>query len=295
MSNLKEIRIRIQSVQSTRKITSAMKMVSAAKFHKAQETIVRFEPYSQKMFEMLAQAFSGGSNENDTDRWFTGCGGCNKSALIVLSSNSSMCGAFNQNIVKKVVEEGPKIFGEKWGTKDVDLFFIGKKAADLLSKRGIPAHSIQTHIIDKPNFAVSSKFADILMGYFMGRIYDRIYVAFNEFRNPAVQIPVIEQFLPIVFPKSIKADKANSDFVFEPNRPQIVKTIIPKALKIKFHNYILEVSAGEHGARMTAMHQATDNATELIRDLTLQYNKARQAAITKEILEIVSGAEALKG
>jgi F-type H+-transporting ATPase subunit gamma len=195
-----------------------------------------------------------------------------------------------------VLEEGPTIFGDKWGTKEVDLFFIGKKAADLFSKRGFSVHSLETHIIDKPNFTESSKFADILMGYFMGRIYNRIYVAFNEFRNPAVQIPVIEQFLPIVFPKSIRlGNKVNADVIFESSRTEIVKSIIPKAMKIKFHGYILEVSAGEHGARMTAMHQATDNATELIRDLTLQYNKARQAAITKEILEIVSGAEALKG
>lgn len=282
-------------MQSTRKITSAMKMVSAAKFHKAQETIFRFNPYSKKMFEVLAQAFSGGSDDQETNKWFTGCGGCHKSALIVISSNSSMCGAFNQNVVKKVIEDGPEIFKEKWNTPFVDLYCIGKKGADLLSKKGFTIHSIDTNIIDKPNFTLSAKFTDILMGSFINKTYDKVYIAFNEFKNPAVQIPVIEQFLPIVFPKKLKVTAINPDMIFEPNRTQIVQDIIPKAMKIKLHGYILEVSAGEHGARMTAMHQATDNATELIRDLTLQYNKARQAAITKEILEIVSGAEALKG
>jgi len=272
-----------------------MKMVSAAKFHKAQETIMRFEPYSKKMFEVLAQSFSGDSNEPETDRWFYGCGECKKAALIVITSNSSMCGAFNQNIIKKVLEDAPLIFKDKWGTPYVDLFFIGKKGADFFSKKGYAIHTLETQIIDKPNFTVSAKFADMLMDNFLTQIYDKIYVAFNEFKNPAVQIPVIEQFLPIVFPKAIRVSHTNPDMVFEPNRTDIVKTIIPKAMKIKFHDYILEVSAGEHGARMTAMHQATDNATDLINDLTLQYNKARQAAITKEILEIVSGAEALKG
>jgi len=295
MANLKEIRTRLQSVHSTRKITSAMKMVSAAKFHKAQETILRFEPYSRKMFEVLSQAFSGGSDDPETDKWFKECGGCKKAALIVITSNSSMCGAFNQNVVKKVLEDGPNIFSGKLNTDAVDLFFIGKKGADILSKKGSKIHSLDTKIIEKPNFSSASKYSEMLMDHFLNRTYDKIFVAFNQYKNPAVQIPVIEQFLPISFPKSINQQRINQDVIFEPDRLSIVKTIIPKALKIKFFSYLLEVSAGEHGARMTAMHQATDNATDLINQLTTQYNKARQASITKEILEIVSGAEALRG
>lgn len=294
MANLKEIRTRIQSVQSTRKITSAMKMVSAAKFHKAQETIFRFYPYSKKVFEVLAQAFQGVLHEEETKKWFTECSEPKKVAFLVITSNSSMCGGFNQNLIKKVQEEGSTKLSNLWDNNSIDFYCIGKKGSDYFLKKGLSVKSTDTETIDKPNFQSSAKYADMLMETFLNNKYDTIYVAYNQFKNPAVQVPVIERFLPIEFPKNIKVDTTRTT-VFEPDSFQIVKTIIPKSLRIKMHGIILEVSAGEHGARMTAMHQATDNATDLIRNLTLQYNKARQAAITKEILEIVSGAEALKG
>ena len=294
MANLKEIRTRIQSVQSTRKITSAMKMVSAAKFHKAQETIIRFYPYSKKVFEVLAQAFSGERSDSETEKWFSQKTEHKKVAILVITSNSSMCGGFNQNLIKTVQEDGPSIFKELWNNKSVDFYCIGKKGGDYFSKKGFLVKSIDTETIDKPSFQSSSKYAEVLMEQFLTNVYDSVYIAYSQFKNPAVQVPVIERYLPIQLPKNIKVDP-NRATIFEPDRMHIVKTIIPKALKIKLHGIILEVSAGEHGARMTAMHQATDNATDIIRDLTLQYNKARQAAITKEILEIVSGAEALKG
>ncbi len=294
MANLKEIRTRIQSVQSTRKITSAMKMVSAAKFHKAQETIIRFYPYSKKVFEVLAQAFSGETSDSEAEKWFSQKNEQKKVAILVITSNSSMCGGFNQNLIKTVQEDGPSIFKELWNNKSVDFYCIGKKGGDYFSKKGFLVKSIDTETIDKPSFQSSSKYAEVLMEQFLTNVYDSVYIAYSQFKNPAVQVPVIERYLPIQLPKNIKVDP-NRATIFEPDRMHIVKTIIPKALKIKLHGIILEVSAGEHGARMTAMHQATDNATDIIRDLTLQYNKARQAAITKEILEIVSGAEALKG
>jgi len=268
-----------------------MKMVSAAKFHKAQETIIRFDPYSKKVFEVLAQAFSGTTNESETKKWFHQDNEQKKVAILVLTSNSSMCGGFNQNLIKKVEEE---VSSERWSNKIIDYYCIGKKGGDYFIKKGRHVKSVDAETIDKPNFQSSSQYAEMLMEQFLANVYDSVFVAYSQFKNPAVQVPVIERYLPIQFPKSIKVDPSRAT-IFEPDRLHIVKTIIPKALKIKLHGIILEVSAGEHGARMTAMHQATDNASELIRDLTLQYNKARQAAITKEILEIVSGAEALNG
>jgi F-type H+-transporting ATPase subunit gamma len=293
MSNLKEIRTRIQSVAATRKITSAMKMVSAAKFHKAQETIFRYKPYANKAFEVLNQIMAEQTGHG-LEQWYKSVAIPEKIALVVLTSNSSMCGGFNQNLIKKIMEDGPNLFPEVWGTCNIDFYCLGKKGNDFFSKKGFKIQLEKNEIVEKPNFNRTTALADLLIGCFLSGDYDAVYVAYNQFRNPAVQEPTIEMMLPLKVEK-VKDSAAGSDIIFEPGKLPIANLLVPKTIKISLHRFVLESSAGEHGARMTAMHQATDNATEIINNLTLQYNKARQAAITKEILEIVSGAEAQKG
>jgi F-type H+-transporting ATPase subunit gamma len=293
MSNLKEIRTRIQSVAATRKITSAMKMVSAAKFHKAQETIFRYKPYANKTYEVLNQIMAEQTG-NGLTQWYRSAEVPQKIALVVLTSSSSMCGGFNQNLIKKVMDEGPKLFPDVWSSCNIDFYCLGKKGNDFFSKKGFKIQLEKNEIVDRPNFSKTASLADPLIGCFLSGDYDAVYVAYNQFRNPAVQVPTIEKIMPLKIEKATVAS-AGSDIIFEPGKLPIANLLVPKTIKITLHRFVLESSAGEHGARMTAMHQATDNATEIINKLTLQYNKARQAAITKEILEIVSGAEAQKG
>lgn len=292
MSNLKEIRTRIQSVAATRKITSAMKMVSAAKFHKAQEVIAKYKPYAKKTFDVLNQIAQDQADSNFL-QWFRKADRLHKAALVVITSNSSMCGGFNQNILKKISEELPRLLPELWGTNELEIYCLGKKGNDFFNRKGLNIKMFSSDIVDKPNFGKSAQLADLLSGMFLKGEYDAVYVAYNIFKNPAQQEATIEKLLPLSIEKS--TSELTADFIYEPSKTQIAAVIIPKTVKVTLHRYILESSAGEHGARMTAMHQATDNATDIIQNLTLQYNKARQAAITKEILEIVSGAEALKG
>ncbi|NHB68045.1 ATP synthase F1 subunit gamma [Perlabentimonas gracilis] len=296
MAGLKEIRTRINSIASTQKITSAMKMVSAAKFHKAQETFYRFKRYSSKVDEVLLQVASA-ANDSSLAKWFAKPTESRNIALVVLSSNSSMCAGFNQNLAKKVIDEGPKLWGELWKDNRIKVFCIGKKGADIISKKGVTPQLIDTEIAHLPLFNdVSAFFTQHILEPFRDGTYDAVFIAYNEFKNPAVQEPTIRQFLPFTIPEVVTKDSKSSDnLIFEPNKGDILKAIIPMALKTSFYEYTLENAIGEHGARMTAMHQATENAIELSKQLKLQYNKARQAAITKEILEIVSGAEALRG
>ncbi len=295
MLGLKEIRTRITSITSTQKITSAMKMVSAAKFHKAQETVLRYSVYSNKIFDILLQV-APTVNESDPQlsKWFVEPTELNKIALIVLTSNSSMCAGFNLNLGKKIIEEAPTLFGKAW-SDGVDIFCLGKKGGDYLTKQGFNVLEVNTEIVNTPNFADSSSFIDNLTQDYLSKKYDAVYVAYNEFKNPALQIPTLKRILPFSIPKSEKPKQVEPNLIFEPSKEYIMEVVIPTALKTLFHETLLENSVGEHGARMTAMHQATENANELNKALKLQYNKARQAAITKEILEIVSGAEALKG
>ncbi len=293
MSNLKEIRTRIQSVGATRKITSAMKMVSAAKFHKAQEAIIRYAPYAKKAHQILESIAQGNLTEK-TSIWFDHSDPPKNVAIVVITSNSGMCGAFNLNIGKKVLEEVPRILPSLWGSPGVKFYSLGKKGNDFLEKQKLNVVANRNDLIEKPNFQAAAKFSSDLINNFLNGKIDEIYVVFNQFKNPAVQVPLVERVLPL----SRSFDNIKTilpDYIYEPNQDQIAELIIPKIIRIWLYSYILESSAGEHGARTTSMHQATDNATELINLLTLQYNKARQAAITKEILEIVSGAEALRG
>ncbi|HDP54824.1 MAG TPA: ATP synthase F1 subunit gamma [Bacteroidetes bacterium] len=295
MLGLKEIRTRITSITSTQKITSAMKMVSAAKFHKAQETVLRYSVYSHKIFDILLQV-APTVNESDPQlsKWFIEPTELNSIALIVLTSNSSMCGGFNLNLGKKIIEETPALFGKAWSS-GVDIFCLGKKGGDYLTKRGLNVLEVNTEIANNPNFANSSNFIESLAKDYLSKKYDAVYVAYNQFKTPALQIPTLKRILPFSIPKNETPKQVEPNLIFEPSKEYIMEVIMPTALKTLFHETLLENAVGEHGARMTAMHQATENANELNKELKLQYNKARQAAITKEILEIVSGAEALKG
>tara|TARA_R110001583_G_scaffold103863_3_gene251145 strand:+ start:32156 stop:33016 length:861 start_codon:yes stop_codon:yes gene_type:complete len=284
MANLKEIRNRIASIGSTMQITSAMKMVSAAKLKKAQDAITQMRPYADKLTELL-QSLSA-TLEGEVGDVYSEQKEVSKVLLIVITSNRGLCGGFNSSVIKASV----KNIKDNYKGKQVDLLTIGKKGNDLLSKN---YNVIENHneIFDDLTFDNVAVIAENVMELFATGKYDKIELIYNRFKNAATQIETIEQFLPI---EPIKSDiKVNTDYLFEPSKAEIVLELIPKSLKTQLYKAIRDSFASEHGARMTAMHKATDNATELRDDLLLTYNKARQAAITNEILEIVGGAEAL--
>jgi F-type H+-transporting ATPase subunit gamma len=284
MANLKEIRNRIASVSSTMQITSAMKMVSAAKLKKAQDAITAMRPYANKLTELLQNlsatldADSGSKYSEQRDV---------KNVLIVaITSNRGLCGAFNSNIIKQA-----NLVAERYDA-NVSVVAIGKKANDALSKN-LEVISNQSPVYDDLTFDNVAEIAEMLMEKFESKAVDKIEIIYNKFKNAATQEIMTEQFLPI---EPLEGDtNANLDYIFEPSKEEIVETLIPKSLKTQLYKSIRDSFASEHGARMTAMHKATDNATELRDQLKLTYNKARQASITNEILEIVGGAEALNG
>lgn len=284
MGSLKEIRTRISSVDSTKQITSAMKMVSAAKLRKAQDAITNMRPYAEKLEEILinvSQSTNPSENVYAKEREI-------KNVLIVpVSSNRGLCGAFNANIVKSVIS----LSNNELKNYNLSFYAIGRKSAELLHAKKFKVERKNFSIFDKINFENSAQIALELMKDFADSKYDKIIFIYNKFRNAAVQDVTIEQFLPI---KIEHEAKVLNDYIYEPERDEIIHEIIPKSLKTKVFKIILDTNASEHGARMTAMHKATDNATALGKELLLQYNKARQASITNEILEIVGGAEALK-
>ncbi len=286
MANLKEIRNRITSIGSTMQITSAMKMVSAAKLKKAQDAITAMRPYSNKLTELLQNLSA--TLDGDLGGAFTEQREVNKVLLVTVTSNRGLCGAFNSSIIKKSVEA----INTEYSGKQVDIYAIGKKANDLLSKEYNVVANKST-LFDDLTFANAAAIAEELMTYFAEGNYDKIVIIYNKFKNAATQIATAEQFLPIV--PAEKDANVNLDYIFEPSKEEIVQGLIPKSLKTQLYKAVRDSFAAEHGARMTAMHKATDNATELRDDLLLTYNKARQAAITNEILEIVGGAEALNG
>jgi F-type H+-transporting ATPase subunit gamma len=284
MANLKEIRNRIASVSSTMQITSAMKMVSAAKLKKAQDAITAMRPYSDKLTELL-QSLSA-SIDADSANKFSENRAVKKVLIVAITSNRGLCGAFNTNIIKQSMV----LAKDTYAGKQVDFVAIGKKANDILRKR-FPVIANHSGVYDDLTFDNVSAIAEDLMELYTKGSYDKIEIVYNKFKNAATQIIMTEQFLPIV---PIKGDvSATTDYIFEPTKEEIVEQLIPKSLKTQLYKGIRDSFASEHGARMTAMHKATDNATELRNQLKLTYNKARQAAITNEILEIVGGAEAL--
>lgn len=283
MANLKEIRNRISSVSSTMQITSAMKMVSAAKLKKAQDAITAMRPYSDKLTELL-QSLSA-TLDADTGSKFAEQREVKNVIIVSITSNRGLCGAFNSNILKQ-----SKALAQKYSDKNVSFLTVGKKANDLLS-RSFDIVSNESNIYDDLTFDNVAEIAEMLMEKFVNGEVDKIEVVYNKFKNAATQIIMTEQFLPIV---PVESDsEVVLDYVFEPSKAKIVEELIPKSLKTQLYKSIRDSFASEHGARMTAMHKATDNATELRDQLKLTYNKARQAAITNEILEIVGGAEAL--
>ena len=293
MPNLKEVRNRITSVGSTMQITSAMKMVSAAKLKRAQDAITQMRPYAEKLKEIMANVSGSGSSGNSYSRDLGG-----KNILIIpVSSNRGLAGAFNANIVKRTWS----LIRNEYKGYNVTVLPIGKKAMDafrrteyFISGQDLP-HNLN-ELFDGLSFAKAAPAAEKIMEAFANKQFDKVIIVYNQFKNAAVQFVQAEQLLPLV-PAAVdpNAKATTTDYIYEPGKEEIVKDLIPRSIKTQFYKALLDSVASEHGARMTAMHKATDNAKELLKNLKISYNKARQAAITNDILEIVGGAEALNG
>lgn len=284
MANLKEIRNRISSVSSTMQITSAMKMVSAAKLKKAQDAITAMRPYAAKLTELL-QNLSSTVQDNDASP-YTKPRAVKRVVYVAITSNRGLCGGFNSNIIKEVKAKALS------NSVETAVFTIGKKGNDILRKEfDVIGHN--TDVFDDLSFSNAADLAKELMDGFVTEKFDEVYLVYNQFKNAATQLVTVEPFLPLV--PEASSTQTEADYIYEPNKAKIFTTLLPKALKMQLFKALRDSFASEHGARMTAMHKATDNATDLRDQLKLTYNKARQAAITNEILEIVGGAEALKG
>jgi F-type H+-transporting ATPase subunit gamma len=283
MANLKELRTRITSIGSTMKITSAMKMVSAAKLKKAQDAVQSMRPYSLKLTEILQNLSSSlSADENPYARERE----VKKVLLVLLTSNRGLCGTFNSSIIKRAQARMKELNGV-----EVELMTLGKKANDILKRTG-KVTAANNDIWNELTYENNAEIALEIMEGFVDGKWDRVELIYNQFKNAAVQLVQTEQYLPI----SLNADHNDvTDYIYEPHKVHIIEQLIPISLKTQLFKALLDSNASEHGARMTAMHKATDNAGELKADLSLEYNKARQAAITNEILEIVSGANALEG
>jgi F-type H+-transporting ATPase subunit gamma len=292
MANLKEVRTRIESVKSTQQITSAMKLVAASKLRRAQGAILQLRPYAQKLQEFL-QGMSTGLDQSD-EAVYSEVREIKKVLLVVITSNRGLCGAFNNNVIKQTLHLINTTYKKEYEAGNLSLYCIGKKGAEHFTKHKYPVIKENIVLFDELTYDNALPIAEELMEGYATKKYDHIDIIYNQFKNAAVQILMTEQFLPIVPPED-DGSGMQVDYIFEPNKEDIVKELVPKSLKIQFCKSVLDSYASEHGARMTAMHMATDNASELLKALKLAYNKARQASITNEILEIVSGAEALKG
>jgi len=294
MPSLKEIRTRLASVKSTRQITNAMKMVSAAKLRKAQDAILQMRPFSNKLKEIY-QIASEALEENVQNVFFQP-NNSDHILIILISSNRGLCGAFNSNVVKKCLSLINEKIEMGINENNIDIICIGKKGFDGLKNKKVKIVDTNFTIFDQLTFENTRKIADQLINNFINKKYSSIELIYNQFRNAVMQDVVIEQFLPLVFEKSPEGFyEEKYYYIYEPSVNELLDNLIPVSLRIQFHKALLDSYTSEHGARMTAMHKATDNATELIGELELTYNKARQSSITKELLEIVSGANALKG
>jgi F-type H+-transporting ATPase subunit gamma len=294
MPSLKEIRVRLNSVRSTKQITSAMKMVSAAKLRKAQDTIIQMRPFANKLQEIYQTA--GNSVQEQEKNIFFEPNNSEHVLLIVISSNRGLCGAFNSNIVKRTLAHIAEHYETERKENMLDILCIGKKGGDSLKSKKLPVVESNNTVFDALTFENSKIIADKLIHNFLTKKYGIIELIYNQFRNAAMQDVLVERFLPLISGKS--TDNPYTDpvnYILEPSGQSLIEKLIPLALRIHVHKALLDSWASEQGARMTAMHKATDNATDFIRELELTYNKARQASITKELSEIVSGANALKG
>lgn len=295
MANLKAIRVRLSSVKSTRQITSAMKMVAAAKLRKAQDAIVQLRPYADKLNEILI-GLNTALRDTEIENLFAERKNSNgRVLLVVVTSNKGLCGGFNANILRDARRLIAEKYSEQFRRGDLWFMPVGKKGFDALRKLKCNILEEHNNLYASLTFDKTKQIADKLMNLYLTKEYDRIEIVYNQFRNAAVQKLTEEVYLPVSTAPAGKAGSVVTDYIYEPDQVSIVSELIPKTLRIQLYKALLDSFAAEHGARMTAMHQATDNATELIKDLTLQYNNARQAAITNQLLEVVSGAEALKG
>lgn len=296
MANLKEIRLRRESVASTRQITSAMKMVAAAKLKKAQDAIVQLRPYAEKLQEILGSI--SGSLKSDEGNIYAQERDEESVLLLLITSNRGLCGAFNSNAIKASIHAALETYSDQMMAGKVHFVAIGKKGYDFLKKNGYNVIFNGSDLFDDLNFERTTQISEMVMDLYTAGDYDHVDIVYNQFKNAGTQILTMEQFLPIKMDEmENEADQSNVsiDYIFEPSKEYILQEMIPRSLKLQFYKAVLDSHAAEHGARMTAMHKATDNATELLKELALEYNKARQAAITNEIIEIVGGAEALNG
>lgn len=293
MANLKEVRIRIASVKSTQQITSAMKMVAASKLRKAQNAIVKLRPFAGKLAELLQKLSA--SLDDGIDNVYGQQRDPKKVLIIIIASNRGLCGAFNANVIKSANNLIEHTYSQATKSGNLQLVTFGKKVTEYYQRKSIKILGSFDEVYDNLTFNTVSPLAEGFMKAFADKEFDRIIIVYNQFKNAVVQNLVNEQFLPIIPPVVDPAVKSKVlDYIFEPSKEEIIAALIPKSLKIQLYKALLDSFASEQGARMTSMAQATDNATDLLKELQLAYNKARQWAITKEILEIVSGAEALK-
>ncbi len=290
MASLKEVRNRIVSVNSTQQITKAMKMVSAAKLRRATDAITQMRPYAKKLAEMIATVSA--KTEAGKDNVYTQVRPISNVLVIVVTSDRGLCGAFNANIGKATIALIQEKYAALHTAGKVEVLTLGKKGAEYLGRRGYKLNTEHTEIFSGLNFGKVRVVGDEILADFAAGKYDVVELIFNEFKNVATQIIRTEQLLPLQ-ENADTATASNVDYIFEPNEEKIINELIPKSVKLSIFRSLLESNASEHGARMTAMDKATDNAGELIKALKLEYNRSRQAAITKEILEIVGGAEAL--
>lgn len=294
MAGLKEVRIRIASVNTTKQVTSAMKMVSAAKLRRAQSAILKLRPYANSLSGILSELSSNMSTPDDIV--FFKKRKIQKVLLVIINSNRGLCGAFNSNVIKAAVTQIHEKYNDLNEKENIHLMCIGKKATDFFTKQQYKVIESHDDIYENLNYEKTKILAEKLMGFYAAGTYDKIELIYNQFKNAVAQILTIEQFLPIEkSPQAVDNSEISTDYLFEPDKNIFLKELVPKSLRIQFYKAILDSWASEQGARMSAMQKATDNAEELIKSLKLSYNKARQAAITKEIIEIVSGVNALKG
>ena len=289
MANLKEVRTRIESVNSTKQITSAMKMVAASKLRKAQNSIMALRPYADKFSEILERIMSSCQQPTANSQQPT----ANNILIIPLSSNKGLCGTFNANVIRETMNLIKDEYQELFDNGKVDILCVGSKVEEALRFKKYPVVGNENILLDDINYDNAAAFAERLMKDFDDKKYDKIVFVYNQFKNAATQVLVTEQFLPVISQQPAANSQEQTDYIFMPNKEDIFKEMLPKSLKLQVYKILLDSYASEQGARMISMTQATDNATELLKELNISYNKARQSAITNELVEIISGANAL--
>lgn len=293
MPNLKEVKNRIASVVSTQQITKAMKMVAAAKLRRSQERIIQMRPYALKL-DAIIRNLSEAQSSGDIDTWFSTQRDEQRILIVAVSSDRGLCGSFNSNIFKGVMRLVLEKYYEQYKKGNLVILPVGKKAAEYFKKRSFQTLHQHAEILNTLSFNSAAAVADDVMKAYRDGKFDKVEMVYNEFKNVATQILQTEQLLPVQLPQA-EATRPNAvDYIFEPSQEEIIAELLPTALRIQVFKALLDSNAAENGARMTAMDKATENAGELLKELKLSYNRSRQAAITKEILEIVGGAEALK-